>query len=77
MRQLTPGRVRFGSSTEMLRLSIIGLLFLKKADAGAEVGSLRHHAAARHLYFRVVAHQKCAAYTEKWVKVIRTTYIKL
>ena len=26
-----------GSSTEMLRLSIIGLLFLKKADAGAEL----------------------------------------
>jgi hypothetical protein len=29
--------VRSGSSTEMLRLSITGLLFPKKADAGVEV----------------------------------------
>src|SRR5262249_48718673 len=40
--------VRSGSSTEMLRLSIIGLLFPKKADEGAEVPCCQCSAINRH-----------------------------
>jgi hypothetical protein len=43
-----PAYVGVGSSTEMLRLSITGLLFMRKADAGVEVPVCQLSAINRH-----------------------------